>query len=229
MYSQKKEKSGTVDVELVKPEQRIPADELECRTHIPKLSTRTPKDYSKSSPLVNDLEVGTPQWFNKAHEVIEYTERELPEWKRIMGEELLKKKAEVGHGNWLKWIEDNLSFSWSTAKRYMAEANSSQMSYLDSEPEPLLRPTLEISVKKEDVHVNTATPVYVVPAASEVIAEKAKERIAIRTPRAEQERVPIQIPKRLHEVAKKEAESFGISLPKYLEQIVIEHLEALAE
>ncbi|TGN20801.1 DUF3102 domain-containing protein [Leptospira idonii] len=37
----------------------------------------------------------------------------------LIGEELSKKKQELGHGNWIPWIEGNLPFSERSARNYI--------------------------------------------------------------------------------------------------------------
>jgi hypothetical protein len=41
-----------------------------------------------------------------------------------IGEDLLKAKAQVGHGNFLKWVKDNCGLSDKTAERYMKFAEN---------------------------------------------------------------------------------------------------------
>jgi hypothetical protein len=48
----------------------------------------------------------------------------LPEAKKVLGEWLIQKKEEVGHGNWLKWCKEN-NINERTARRYINEATAS--------------------------------------------------------------------------------------------------------
>jgi len=41
-----------------------------------------------------------------------------------IGEDLLKAKAQAGHGNFLKWVKDNCDLSDKTAERYMKFAEN---------------------------------------------------------------------------------------------------------
>ncbi|TGM22021.1 DUF3102 domain-containing protein [Leptospira meyeri] len=56
----------------------------------------------------------------------------------LIGEKLQSQKKVVGHGNWEKWMKENLEFSESTAKRYIRlsenkdQINRSSMTDLNS-------------------------------------------------------------------------------------------------
>jgi hypothetical protein len=58
-----------------------------------------------------------------------------------LGELLVIEKGKLKHGEWIPWIEANLTFSWATAKRYIQiyrkdNSNSARASYLDETEKP---------------------------------------------------------------------------------------------
>jgi Protein of unknown function (DUF3102) len=56
---------------------------------------------------------------NKVHESVAYGSKILLIYAIKCGQLLAAKKKKVGHGNWLKWCEINLSFSQDTVCRYI--------------------------------------------------------------------------------------------------------------
>jgi hypothetical protein len=62
---------------------------------------------------------GSANWLNAEQKAIGETHYRNVLRARDLGEALLVKKTELGHGNWLPWLEDNLVFSAATAENYM--------------------------------------------------------------------------------------------------------------
>lgn len=56
---------------------------------------------------------------NAEHAAVERTARTSLEHARAAGEALAKAKKQVGHGNWMKWLKDNVRCSQPTAFRYI--------------------------------------------------------------------------------------------------------------
>ena len=68
---------------------------------------------------MNQLEKNQIQEINELHNEIEgYLKKSLEKAIRL-GELLIEQKANVKHGEWLTWIDANLSFTDRTARNYM--------------------------------------------------------------------------------------------------------------
>ena len=65
------------------------------------------------------LEFGLADEINAAHERVAQCLSEGLGHATRAGELLLRAKADVGHGGWLKWLKQNVSFSTRTAQVYM--------------------------------------------------------------------------------------------------------------
>ena len=59
---------------------------------------------------------------NREHEAFREAARSAVEHARRAGERLLEAKAQIGHGKWLPWVREHLSFSEHTAQTYMRVA-----------------------------------------------------------------------------------------------------------
>ncbi|MDZ4875490.1 MAG: hypothetical protein CLLPBCKN_004886 [Chroococcidiopsis cubana SAG 39.79] len=74
-------------------------------------------DEEEAVPIVCDA-----NWFNDEHKAINESYYNTVLRAKALGEALIAKKAELGHGNWLPWVKENLSFSPDTAGNYMTLA-----------------------------------------------------------------------------------------------------------
>lgn len=74
-------------------------------------------DEEEAVPIVCDA-----NWFNDEHRAINESYYNVVLRAKALGEALIAKKAELGHGNWLPWVKENLSFSPDTAGNYMTLA-----------------------------------------------------------------------------------------------------------
>jgi hypothetical protein len=72
---------------------------------------------AEAAPIVCDA-----NWFNDEHKAINESYYNTILRAKALGEALIAKKAELGHGNWLPWLKENLSFSPDTATNYMTLA-----------------------------------------------------------------------------------------------------------
>jgi hypothetical protein len=70
---------------------------------------------------------------NAAHEAGEKYRRKGLENYRRCGKALLKAKRQVGHGQWLKWLKDNIRFTIRRAQQYMELAKCEVTSHLEGE------------------------------------------------------------------------------------------------
>lgn len=76
-----------------------------------KTKTKTTDADSHLAQLAADI--------NREHEAAEGGMRQSLLHAKAAGDKLIEVKQKVGHGNWMKWREENCSFSHSTARLYM--------------------------------------------------------------------------------------------------------------
>ncbi len=72
------------------------------------------------------VEPGTAQWFNSKHEEVGNQFKDMVQTVIELGEALLAKKTELGHGKWGEWTKANLSFDASQATRYINVAKKKE-------------------------------------------------------------------------------------------------------
>ena len=68
---------------------------------------------------------------NRAHSQAQRAERQAVEHAVEAGRLLLKVKEEVGHGNFIKWIEENFEGSERVARKYMRLAKAADQNRID--------------------------------------------------------------------------------------------------
>jgi hypothetical protein len=68
---------------------------------------------------------------NRAHSQAQRAERQAVEHAVEAGRLLLKVKEEVGHGNFIKWIEENFKGSERVARKYMRLAKAADQNRID--------------------------------------------------------------------------------------------------
>jgi site-specific DNA-methyltransferase (adenine-specific) len=100
---------------------------------------------------------------NEQHEAGEGATRRGLEHFRAAGEALLRAKGQLGHGNWLAWVEKHLRFTERQARRYMTLAKSDVTSDLEEQWRIISGNGDE---KSKPVHVsqNTGQPEWYTPA-----------------------------------------------------------------
>ena len=95
------------------------------------------------------LEFGLADEINAAHDRVAQCLSEGLRHATHAGELLLRAKADVGHGGWLKWLKQNVSFSARTAQLYMQLAklapDAQRVAHL-----PLRRTVLELQKLDRD-------------------------------------------------------------------------------
>ena len=184
------------------------------------------------SAVFSDIEVGTPRWFNSAHEAIEHNQKLTDEAKLILGEQLRKKKKEIGHGKFEQWVRDNLKFTIKTAQRYMyPEDKNDTMSFLPPPPESASDKGSEDSVNEVSDPRQNDTIECTVTTEKESKEEKTKKIASLaKTKPAISEDDEFRFSVRLHRdyeaPLKALAKSYGVSHTKYVEGLIMDHLYA---
>lgn len=81
--------------------------------------------YTASTP--NQIKKNEATEINQLHQSIMQDLTNAVQSAILIGEKLLIQKKVVGHGNWGKWMKDNIDFSDSTAKRYIRLFENKQL------------------------------------------------------------------------------------------------------
>ena len=105
-----------------------------------------------------------------------------------IGELLTEVKAEVAHGEWIPWVEENLVFGQREAQRYMrVAANATRVSHFDSLREAvslLAEPKEEEHADESDVQTSAA-PSSPDPAGLESVRDKTASLADLQSARQE--------------------------------------------
>lgn len=90
--------------------------------------TRLEVDFKSEVMKQNQIIILEMPW-NRLHREIQSLEIDAKNKAAQIGEMLIREKKEAGHGNWIKWVEDNCDFSYPTASEYMRVAKIKSMDF----------------------------------------------------------------------------------------------------